>query len=701
MDTHLILGLFDIGGLLQTLGNFGKVALGIGFVIFVHELGHFLAAKACGVKCEKFYVGFDPPLRFLPSALFKFQWGETEYGLGIIPLGGYVKMLGQDDNPARAAEEAERTKVVTTTPDGKERVELDPRSYVAKSVPQRMLIISAGVIMNLISAVFIAGFAYGFGVNITPVEIAGTSPGDPAWVHNMRPGDKVVQIGDRGEPDEHLRWRWEFQQEVMKSGISDGDPVTPLKLKIRTEQGEERWEQIKPTDRQRKTRQTVTLGVMAIQSNRLLQPARFAHMTAAKAEPALEPEDRVIAVNGQPLKGTANDLGDLPGTDINDALVHHVDQPITLTIERTREEGTTTFDSVIAPNPLQSVGVVMEIGPVVGIRLGSPAESAGFREGDIITSIQGQPVGDPITLPFRLPRDETLEIVVRRDDQEQTLQVAQDFSRWNVAYDGRGARCGLETIGLAYAITNRVAEVLPDTAAAESIKPGDVVIRFQQLASGDDHKAALERLGPNYNSIIELDDEEVTWKYVNGLIQEAGAGIRFRLTILRDKKESEVELTAAPLANEYFPDRGLTLAPLTRMHIAESWGEAFQLGVRETGEKVGEVWSVLTMLFTGKVPLRNLGGPVLIATVAGAEANEGLSRLLLFLTYLSANLAILNFLPIPVLDGGHMVFLMWEGAVGKPMNEQVQQWATFGAFCLLMALMVFVFTNDLQRLFGS
>ncbi len=73
-----------------------KVGCGLGFVIFVHELGHFLVAKACGVKCEKFYLGFDIyGLKFC-----KFQWGETEYGIGILPLGGYVKMLGQDDNPA-------------------------------------------------------------------------------------------------------------------------------------------------------------------------------------------------------------------------------------------------------------------------------------------------------------------------------------------------------------------------------------------------------------------------------------------------------------------------------------------------------------------------------------------------------------------------------------------------------------------------
>src|SRR5438477_2851380 len=91
------------------------VAAGLTFVIFVHELGHFLVAKACGVKCEKFYVGFDflefkiPLLGWkIPRSLVKFQWGETEYGLGSLPLGGYVKMLGQDDDPRNAEAEAAR-----------------------------------------------------------------------------------------------------------------------------------------------------------------------------------------------------------------------------------------------------------------------------------------------------------------------------------------------------------------------------------------------------------------------------------------------------------------------------------------------------------------------------------------------------------------------------------------------------------------
>src|SRR5262249_25898333 len=158
-----------------------------GFVIFVHELGHFLVAKACGVKCEKFYLGFDIyGLKFC-----KFQWGETEYGIGILPLGGYVKMLGQDDNPARMAEETRRAKAqpVGVGATGSSSAEhapalthgdlppepvsdphepYDPRSYMAQSVPKRMAIISAGVIMNVIFACVMASIAYGLGVKEVP-----------------------------------------------------------------------------------------------------------------------------------------------------------------------------------------------------------------------------------------------------------------------------------------------------------------------------------------------------------------------------------------------------------------------------------------------------------------------------------------------------------------------------------------------------
>lgn len=725
MDTHLtnmladsallgslsslaLLGEFSATSLLESVYNLSKMALGIGFVIFIHELGHFLAAKACGVKCEKFYVGFDPPMKYLPSALFKFQWGETEYGLGIIPLGGYVKMLGQDDNPSRAADEAERAKVVSTDPDGEERVEYDPRSYVAKSVPQRMLIISAGVIMNLISAVFLAAIAYRAGVDITPVEIAGATPGDPAWVAGMQPGDKIIQIGkgQADDSDEYLRWRWEFQHQVIKAGLTSDGAIEPLDMRIRSIDGEERWERIKPTDRQKDILGAVTVGMRAIQSNEIGAMKIRDFMAVGSAEPALEVGDRIVAINGDPLpQDRANEVGLLPGETIEKALVEHVNEPLTFTIERTDEETgkTERFDSVVPPSPWRSLGIEMKIGPVIALRDDSPAAMAGFEVGDELLSVQGEPIGNPLTLPFRLPKDETLEFVVKRQGEEQTIQVQQDLDAWNAHFDSTGAMVGLETIGLAYRVSREVAAVLPNSPAAESgkIKPGDLVTTMQLYAEGENHQQAIERHSPKYNEPVKLDDQVRTWPQVVGMIQRAGPGIDFRLTVEREGAKEEVQLSAYDLEGMHYPDRGLLLTPLDRIHTASSWGEAFQLGLRETGEKVGEVWNVLTMLVTGQLSMDNLGGPLLIAKVASSEASVGLPRLLLFLTFLSANLAILNFLPIPVLDGGHMVFLTWEGVVGRPVPEWLQQGLTFAGFCCLMALMVFVFANDITRLLGS
>src|SRR5690349_21252588 len=157
------------------------VAVGLGTVIFVHELGHFAVAKMCGVRCDKFFIGFD-----IGGYKISRKWGETEYGIGILPLGGYVKMMGQDDNPANIAEQVKESQVAGNSPDSKEIVGpdgktylVDRRSYLAKSVPQRMAIISAGVIMNVIFAFIFATVAFKIGVPYEPSFVSRTAPGSP------------------------------------------------------------------------------------------------------------------------------------------------------------------------------------------------------------------------------------------------------------------------------------------------------------------------------------------------------------------------------------------------------------------------------------------------------------------------------------------------------------------------------------------
>ena len=117
--------------------------------------------------------------------------------------------------------------------------------------------------------------------------------------------------------------------------------------------------------------------------------------------------------------------------------------------------------------------------------------------------------------------------------------------------------------------------------------------------------------------------------------------------------------------------------------------------------EAGKTLDSLTIVFrsvkklsTNQVSPRGLAGPWTIILMALQAADQGTARLLLFLTMLSANLAVINFLPIPLLDGGHMVFLLYEGVRGKPADERVQVVLTYIGLALILTLMVWVLGLD-------
>ena len=159
-----------ISDTLGMVGNALSIILGLGAVIFFHELGHFAVAKWCDVHVERFSIGIGP-------IIWSRQKGETEYALSALPFGGYVKMLGQDDmdpNQMTSDEIAE-----------------NERSYSAKKVWQRMAIISAGVIMNVIFAFIFAAIAYGLGVPVIPTIVSRVAPGSA----------RVTSTRERSEAD--------------------------------------------------------------------------------------------------------------------------------------------------------------------------------------------------------------------------------------------------------------------------------------------------------------------------------------------------------------------------------------------------------------------------------------------------------------------------------------------------------------------
>ncbi|MDX1927279.1 MAG: site-2 protease family protein [Pirellulaceae bacterium] len=705
-----------LSDLMATIWGVFQVALGLGFVIFVHELGHFLAAKTFGVRCDKFYVGFDVPISIgpikLPSNLGKFQWGETEYGIGIIPLGGYVKMLGQDDDPRKAEAEAERSRLG----EGAD-APLDPRSYPAKPVWQRMIIISAGVVMNLIFAVIMAGVAYRYGVPYMPTVIGDVVGGGPAWQAGVLPGDRLLQVGNMSHENPNLRFD-DFRMEVALRGKDGRGTAIPLVI----ERGSEKLEVSPlPTNLYDPVSGIYALGVISPSSTNYAMKAFPKGSYLEKAKPDLQSGDKILAVDGVPLPDDPRFNQPL-GSELNALLQAKWDKPVRLSIERPgekKDDPAKKLEIEVPAIPVKTFGLDFAPGAITAIRKGSTAEAAGVKVGDKIVAVDGQAVTQGLRLPSLIASKagNSIELKVLRkapsenkpdaqadtavESSEMTFQLATSSQPQfdNIAMFG-----GVQTLadlGIAYEVSNVVSSVDSAIITDGSIQVGDTLAQIRWEPSEEGKEALQELYSAKGMRIIladQLIDQSLTVASMFDQLQDAPIDMNLRCYLKRDGKTVEV-VTKLQYATDWFWfQRGLGLKPLSDIHSVNSVAEAVSLGAFETWRRFKEVLSVLRLLATGKLGAGSLGGPIKIFQAAGQEASQGVSRLLLFLTFLSANLAILNFLPIPALDGGHMVFLTAEAIRGKPVNEELQVRLTVVGMMCLLCLMAFVIVKDVVDL---
>jgi regulator of sigma E protease len=157
----------------------------------------------------------------------------------------------------------------------------------------------------------------------------------------------------------------------------------------------------------------------------------------------------------------------------------------------------------------------------------------------------------------------------------------------------------------------------------------------------------------------------------------------------------QYEIKPVPSKEEwYIAQRGIFLQPQSQLLIADTWGDAFKMGVYQTQNTGLDIYMTLRNLISRDLSPQNLSGPVGIAKAAYAVSKQGIPQLLMFLGLLSINLAILNFLPIPVLDGGHMVFLIWEGVTRRKPSEKVLIAASYVGMAFVLGLMLFVLYLD-------
>ncbi|MEG8202384.1 RIP metalloprotease RseP [Pseudomonas sp. 5FOS] len=326
-----------------------------------------------------------------------------------------------------------------------------------------------------------------------------------------------------------------------------------------------------------------------------------------------------------------------------------------------------------------------QVRPVIGaVETGSLAASAGLTAGQEIVSIDGKPTNGwsavNLQLVRRLGESGTLQVGVREEGASAERQLQVKLDNW---LKGADEPDPIQSLGLQPwrpAIVPVLAEIDPKgPAAAAGLKTGDRLLALDGVAVNEWQQVVdAVRARPQAKVVVRVERD--------------GAALEVPVTLARkgEGKAAGGYLGAGVKGGEWPANmlREVSYGPLDAV-----------------GEGLSRTWSmsVLTleslkkMLF-GELSVKNLSGPITIAKVAGASAQSGVGDFLNFLAYLSISLGVLNLLPIPVLDGGHLLFYLVEWARGRPLSDRVQGWGVQIGISLVIGVMLLALINDLGRL---
>jgi regulator of sigma E protease len=549
----------------------GSIVLLLGGLIFVHELGHFIAAKLLGVKVLRFSIGFGP-------RLFGFSRGETEYRIAALPLGGYVKMAG--DDPSEEVKPEDRG-----------------RGFLEQPPSRRFIIAAAGPVMNLVFPAVVY-FALGLAQNgqlVPGPRVGALSPGSPAAEAGLQPGDRIVSVAAPGGAPKPVRYFADLRELISPH---PGEPLT-----FEVERDGRRLPPVTITparERESNPIETTWRGVIGVMP--AYSPAIVAPVAPGAAGP-LQPFDLVASVNGQKVANAVQ---------LRRAIEAAGCAPVAMEVLRERAvaapgASVSTYDAVplanvptcAASRPTFAVadpGVSTFIAAVVP---DGPAAKAGLRRGDALASVNGHPV--------------------------------RSFRDVN--------------------------------ARAAEFKPGQQV----ELALADGRKVTLV---PGERTELDEVTREPQKRLVIGFFPD---------------QRSIVESSA--LLIERVP---LAMGPI----------EAARAAVTNLNDVVRLTVLGIAHIVTGQISFKTVGGPIMLFSIASKAAEEGLQSFLFNMALISVNLGLMNLLPIPVLDGGHLAACLVEAVTRRPLSIRSREIANLVGIILLVMLMIAVFKNDIARLMG-
>ena len=544
----------------------------LGLLIFVHELGHFLVAKYYKVRVEVFSLGFG-------KKLISFRRGDTEYCISAIPLGGYVKMFG--DDPSAELSDEDRA-----------------GSFLHKPVGQRIAIVLAGPLMNLFFAIILyAAIAIMGERSLMPI-VGDLEPQSPAAVAGFMPGDTITAV----DTTRIQTWS-DLERHIGGLGGKD------LKFEILREDGTPKTLRVTPSigpnpnplswDREAGQIEGLTpyssSSVIAVQSSE-----------SAAGKAGLRTGDQIVKLNSTTVhrRRELNTL--IGGFTNNDSFEVEVKRGLLEALEKGSLDDIqyeTLKFSVAVPQSargqkdvaaLQALGIDTPEMYVARVVKDTPASKAGLLAGDKIVSVNG-------------------ESVTSFAEVQKLIQTSKGESP--VAF------------GLLRNGTSTPLEIKPDVKKRMNSR-GQEEVRFE--------------IG--FMPLIDFEDPKVFEKR-----------------------------TGNPIA-------------------------ALQRGVERSWEMSNAVVVGFVRLFQGEVSSKNIGGILSIGAMAKRSWSSGIDQFFLAMAVISINLFILNLLPVPVLDGGHLIFYTFEAIRGAPLSMKNLELAQKVGAALLVGLMVFALYNDITRL---